>query len=289
MKMKSRILSNELKIMRSLNNRMNLTEKDKKYYLNLEKGYEGEIAFDQLTKKLQCDVYILNDLCLEYHNSVCQLDTLLILPKTIIIFELKNYAGDYHYEDEEFRMLKSNIEITNPVNQLKRSKTLLRSLLKENGIYFPVEGYVTFVNPEFTLYQAPIDASIILPTQLNRFINRINNTPSKLNHQHKQIYDLLMEMHLPESPYNRLPSYQFDQLEKGILCVSCYSIQTIIKLRGIFCEKCGYVETIDHGIMRSVAEFNLLFPDMKITTNHIHNWCNIVNSKKRLEEFYSKT
>ena len=53
MLLKSRTESHELLIMRSLNTRLELTEKEKFHYLNLEKGYEGEVNFDLLAESLQ--------------------------------------------------------------------------------------------------------------------------------------------------------------------------------------------------------------------------------------------
>ena len=165
MHLKLRVASNALRILRSLNTRMNLSANDKKHYLKLEKGYQGEEIFDQLTAKLQCDMYILNDLCLEFNHSVFQIDTVIISQKAIFPIEIKNYEGDYIYDSEEFRRISSDHEITNPLNQLKRSNSLFRSLLKSLKINLPIDGYVTFINPEFTLYQAP-----------SKYVNNFSNT-----------------------------------------------------------------------------------------------------------------
>ena len=62
---KSRTESTELLILGSLNIRMNLSDKDRQHYFNLKKGYEGEVIFDSLTEKLQCECLILNDLLLK--------------------------------------------------------------------------------------------------------------------------------------------------------------------------------------------------------------------------------
>lgn len=43
---KSRNEKDELKILRFLNARMNLSEAEKKRLYRLEKGYEGEVMFD---------------------------------------------------------------------------------------------------------------------------------------------------------------------------------------------------------------------------------------------------
>ncbi|GER65555.1 hypothetical protein BpJC7_17370 [Weizmannia acidilactici] len=97
---KDRTKSLELFIFKSLNRRMDLTEKDKQYYWNLEKGYEGERHLDLLTEKLECDCLVLNDLRLYLNNTTFQIDTLVITGETIYVFEVKNYEGDFYYEGE---------------------------------------------------------------------------------------------------------------------------------------------------------------------------------------------
>ena len=59
MLLKSRCESDELKKLRSLNIRMELTAKDKFNYLNLEKGYAGEVKFDQMTEDLREERFIM--------------------------------------------------------------------------------------------------------------------------------------------------------------------------------------------------------------------------------------
>ena len=174
---------------------MDLPSKDKKHYSYLEKGYKGEEIFDQLTLKLQNDLYILNDLCLEQNESFFQIDTLIISQHTIYPYEIKNYEGDYRYELGNFYPKLSKDEISNPLHQLNRSKLLLRPLLKSLGFYLPIEGDVAFVNPNFTLYQAPLNEPIIHPTQLNSLMKKLNEIPSKLTNRHKMLADQLISLH----------------------------------------------------------------------------------------------
>lgn len=164
---KSRMKTKELRILCSLNVRMELSSKDKQRLAYLEKGYQGEVFFDQLTSELKNDLQILNDLGLEHNKSYFQIDTLIISSHTIYPFEIKNFEGDYLYELGNFYPKLSKDEIRNPLHQLKRSKSLLRPLLKDLGTHLPIKGNVTFVNPNFTLYQAPLNEPIIHPTQLN--------------------------------------------------------------------------------------------------------------------------
>ncbi|MFS0576151.1 NERD domain-containing protein [Sporosarcina sp. 179-K 3D1 HS] len=280
--LKPRALANEMKILRSLQRKMSLLQQDGKRHMHLEKGWQGEQRFDQLLmERLQNVGYLLHDLCLEQNHSVFQIDTLLISEKGILLFEIKNYEGDYVYGAENFRILPSDQEILNPLHQLNRSITLFRSLLSKLKIQLPVKGYIAFVNPQFTLYEAPVNAPIILPSQLHRFLERINQNPSLLSRQHRELADHLLEMHLPISPYARMPDYHFQHLGKGILCNTCHSF--MIKTgRKIVCNKCGYDESVENSIMRSIEELTLLFPDQRITTSIIQQWCRIIDSRKTI-------
>jgi Nuclease-related domain len=280
---KTRMKSKELMTLISLNARMELSIKDKQHYANLEKGYQGEVVFDQLTSKLENDLYILNDLCLEHNKSFFQIDTLIISQQTIYPYEVKNFEGDYRYELGNFYPKLSKDEIKNPLDQLKRSKALFRPLLKNLGFQFPIEGSLTFVNPNFTLYQAPLNEPIIHPTQLNCLMKKLNEIPSKLTNRHKMLADQLISMHQTDSPYTRLPFYTYNRLQKGIICAVCHSLNCSMDRRDkIVCRTCGHQETIESAVLRSVEEIVLLFPDMQITTNLVYEWCRVIESKKQI-------
>jgi hypothetical protein len=128
---KARIESDEIKIWRILNSRMHLTVDEQKNFLYLEKGFAGEVQFDLYTEKVQSKPLILNDLLLESNKSKFQIDSTLMFPKTIYVFEVKNIEGDYIYENGNFSALYGKgKEIKNPLDQLKRIKSLLRQLLQ---------------------------------------------------------------------------------------------------------------------------------------------------------------
>ena len=252
---KSRVRSKELRVLSSLNVRMELFLKDKQRLAYLEKGYKGEVFFDQLTSELKNDLYILNDLGLEQNKTFFQIDTLIISQHTIYPYEVKNYEGDYRYESGNFYPKLSKNEISNPLHQLKRSKLLLRPLLKDLGFHLPIEGDVTFVNPNFTLYQAPLKEPIIHPTQLNSLMKRLNEIPSKLTNRHKTLADQLTSLHQIDNPFTRYPPYSFGHLKKGVICGNCHLL--IIPGEGkmmIICGTCGHMETVDFAVLRCVEE-----------------------------------
>jgi len=286
--LKTRRESEELRILTFLDNRMMLSDQEKNYYLNLKKGYEGELAFDQYIEELECDCLILNDLLFKVNNTVFQIDSLLILSDCLYLFEVKNYEGDYYYESDKIINKKSKNEIVNPLNQLSRTDSLFRQLLQSLGFNFRMEAWVTFINPEFILYQAPLNKPIIFSPQMKRFLKNIETHSSKLTKRHKILSEKLLSLHIERSPYSQLPTYDFDSLQKGIRCTYCNSLSLFIEGRNCVCLKCGLKEKTSQAILRSVKEFKVLFPNEKITTNKIFDWCKIVPNKKRIWEVLDK-
>jgi hypothetical protein len=278
--LKGRSESDELMTMRYLHKRMELTEKEKFYYFNLEKGYEGEGKFDLLVESLQGERYIINDLLLEVNNSYFQIDTLIISQGVIHLLDIKNFQGDCYLESDKLYSVTTNREFKNPADQLKRSTTLFRLLLQNLKQNYLVEPSVIFINPEFTLYQAPMDQPFILPTQINRFLNDLNIAPSMLNDGHNKLAQNLISLHQTKNPFNTLPKYNYDTLQKGIYCKSCMSFQIFIKNNNFVCGSCEGLEKFEPAILRNVEEFKLLFPDRKITTQSIYAWCKVELNKR---------
>lgn len=270
-----------------MNKRMKLTEDEQMYYLNQEKGFQGEVQFDRLTEKLQRDCHILNDLQLESNKSSFQLDSSLIFQETYSLFDVKNFEGEYVYGDEYFKT-PSGRDIQNPLDQLKRSKLLLSNLLQSVGSKLTVEAYVIFINPQFTLFQTPPDLPFVLPTQLDRFMRKLDQKPSRLNQSHKNLADKLISLHQTVPPKIQLPNYSYETVKKGLTCCKCDSFSVMIVGKKLICGKCGVEEMVTVAVMRNVEEFKLLFPERKITTNVILEWCGVVDSRKRISRVLGK-
>jgi hypothetical protein len=281
---KKRSIPPELLLLKSIRARMNVLEKTENQINTLEKGYNGEKMFDQRLEKLSLDCLIINDLLLETANTHYQIDSFLITQPKIHIFEVKNFEGDYQIEGNLMRLI-SGMEIKNPLIQLSRSESLFRQLLQQHGFNLKVEAHLVFINPEFYLYGASSDLPIIFPSQLERFMNQLNSQSSKLGGKHHSLAKKLMGLHVKDSPFTLLPDYSFDGLAKGILCVGCYSgFMKNVDHHYLTCEKCHFVENMESAILRSVKEFSLLFPDRKITTNAIYEWCNVIKSKATIRK-----
>jgi len=279
MLIKPREIPAELAILRILNARMNLTEKEKLHYYILEKGYEGEVKFDSLTKNLQNEHLITNDLLLDYNYSTFQIDSLIHFQKSLYLIDVKNFEGDYIFKSDDFYNVAGK-PTKDPLAQLKRCELLLSQLNHQYGYNFTIESYLVFINPEFTLYHAPENQQIILPTQVNRFIKKLNTIPSKLTDKHIKLAKHLVSLHQRDNPFTRLPSYNYDQLKKSLTCVTCNSFSLHVGRSKFTCNICSCVEEVESAVIRCVGELRILFSDKKITTRFVYEWCGGILSEK---------
>lgn len=256
---KPRLKPQELALLESLKNRMELSDEMKTTYYNQLKGWEGERRFDALLEKYKGGSTVLNDLLLQSNQTTFQVDSLLIEGEALHLYEIKNYEGDFYYEKDRFYKRNNKVEINNPITQLKRTESSLSQLVHKLGYSIPIVPQVVFVNPEFTLFQAPLHLPCIYPPQLNRYVKSLEKNISQGKKQHRVLAEKLQSLHMDESPYRRIPSYTYDELKKGILCYKCDSLITSTECSMIKCEACGHTESLVDAVVRSVEEFSCFF------------------------------
>lgn len=279
----------ELQLLSLLRPRINLSDKYRMSYENLKKGFDGEWKFFKLLEKgLHADCISLFGLRFEFNQTEFQIDSLLIFQGKIYLFEVKNFGGDYYVKEDKWYTVASGIEIRNPLHQLKRCELLFRQFLQQLGYNIQIESYIVYVNSEFFLYQAPFNQSLVFPNQLMRFVKKLNNNTGKISRKHKNLANQLAQRHIPRSSHERLPEYTYENLEKGIVCNGCHEFLTNLNQTSLRCINCGNKELVDHAVIRSVKEFHTLFPDRRITTTAIHEWCKIIESKKTIRRILKK-
>jgi hypothetical protein len=286
---KSRSESQELGVLRSLNARANLSEQGKYTYLSAEKGYEGEVLFDKLViPAVDGDMVFLNDLLLEHQGSEFQIDSLGISGRKIYLFEVKYFEGDFLIDQEKWRA-PSGKEIKNPRLQMARAESLLRQVTEHIGFRYPVESYLLFINPEFHLDNPPGKTnSIVYPAQLNRFIRRIQNRSLNISKPEIRLAEKLLSLHKEESEHSRIPEYSFEELRKGIICNECGDFNQFLNHSTLTCTACGNREKCQNAILRTIEEFKLLFPELKVKANTIFEFCEIIGSKRTITRVLCK-
>jgi len=286
---KPRIESPELLIFRILSSRTDLSEKAYQHYLSLEKGFIGEKKFDDWSNTFLEEWTFINDLLLEHRNSFFQLDSIGVTQNELYLFDVKNYEGDYVIKDDVWQTT-TGLEIKNPLHQLQRCETLLRRFLQEHGFTMKIKPFLIFIHPHFTLYNAPLDPCIVLPTQIETFFKKLQSVIVNNGHKQKKLAEILISAHHPSYPNSLLPSYEYNELAKGSVCIKC---QSLIEVRTaeqskFVCPHCHYKESNQAVILRSFRELKLLFPDKKITSTVINDWCNGIIGIRTIQRILAK-
>lgn len=285
---KERKESDELKLFTSLNSRKCLSEKEKQYHHKLKKGFEGELEFDKRIRGFSEGWLFLNDLLLEHNNAFFQIDSLGICQNDVYLFDIKYHEGDYVVNGDTWQSTSGKV-IKNPIHQLQRCQSSLRRFLQDRSLNFSVKPYLIFNHPTFTLYQAPLDPAIVFPTQLTRFIENLRNVNGSVGARQQRLAEVLLSSHHEKYPNPFIPKYDYDELRKGIVCSECESMKVVfVKQRFIVCEECSHSEKTEAAILRGVEEFRLLFPERKVNTTEIYEWCGGIVNKKTIQRILTR-
>lgn len=165
-----------LNVLEILNKRRKLTRELQRLLDRLTAGYNGELQFSKVLKaKLYSIPIPLFNLHLKINGSECQIDSLIVFQNELILFEIKNYQGDFFIEKDNWYTL-SRREIKNPLHQLHRTDLLLRQFLYQHQSPLKVRSFIIFIHPEFHLYQASIDIPIV-PYSIKTFYPTTSKHP----------------------------------------------------------------------------------------------------------------
>ncbi|HLR15824.1 MAG TPA: nuclease-related domain-containing protein [Bacillota bacterium] len=279
--------SQSLQALDALKRRGELSQVNQSTFHRLTSGYQGEQLFYNLLKKgLHSHPITLFDVQLNIQGGTCQIDAMLIFQHEILLFEVKNFNGEYVIQDDRWYTLDKK-SIRNPLHQLQRTELLLQQYFNSQQVILPVKSYLIFIHPEFTLYNAPHNLPIILPSQLNRFIRQLDNIPCRIGEQHHDISRLLRSNHSQVSPFEQAIEFTEDTLKTGILCEKCSGTMEEYNLRKVSCPHCSRVEDFAPAIFRGIEDFYYLFPNRQITVKNIYDWLHHSVSKHKIRKTLS--
>lgn len=110
-------------------------------------------------------------------------------------------------------------------------------------------------------------------SQIEQLLKQANALPNFPNHQHQHLLKVLNENKCPDIRFDDIPDYSFENLKKGIYCATCGSLSLAFERNNARCKACQSTDKIADMLVRSVYEYTVLFPDMKIKPVLINEWC----------------
>ena len=265
-------------IYEALAKRMKLGQADQYYLLNREGGFRGECGLDVFTDALDSRCLVLNDLQLRHNRISIQIDTLVICPDKLLVYETKNHKGDHLWGPLTFRK-PSGATMENPSLQLNRTMARLGVLLAELKIEMPIEGFVVFINPEFNLLSNRKIEEYLLPGQIPRHFQNFR-VKGEIRPEQQRLADALIRMHNPRHFSEELPEIDYGKLRKELFCLDCGSAVRLDGVKSVYCPVCKKRRRTTKTILHNVEEFRLLFPDAKVTTPRMAEWCGMDNKDR---------
>lgn len=276
---KERSKSKTLRLYESLAQRMKLSTEDYLYYRGIASGHTGECNLDTPLRALTSDCLIVNDLQLYNGKSEFQIDSLVLKGGKLLVLDVKNYTGINQWSPYYFKR-PNDRWLENPLLQLEKMKARFGIHLHNLGYDLIPEYRVLFVNPEFTLTGTDRVPEFVLPSELPGFLRQLNQPAPPVTAAEWELARKLMAGHDPDYMARKRPKYSLAKLKRGILCPNCAVLGMALKGHRLSCYSCGHQLSVQEGIRESVAEFRLLFPDTKVTTQAITDWCGGVSSDR---------
>lgn len=274
--------SETLLLLESLAIRMASNEQLEKYLMREGKGHTGERQLLNELKKLNTEHMILSDLYFETHSGQkFQIDHLLVIGNVLFIYEVKNYEGEWNYGNELFTK-GTNFSCPNPLIQLTRTKNCFKQFLQDLSLAnCEVKAAVVFINSHFTLFNVPVGKPLLLPTQIHHHIQTMDQFPPITDSLRVVVQELLRNKAKAEPFRKNIPLYRFEELKKGIRCRACGDIVVPLNTKFYRCSNCSSTGNLTQAILDAAREFQLLFPNMKLTVSSLYEWCGKSCAKQR--------
>lgn len=257
-------------------------DRDQQMQLDKErKGKIGEYYLKSLLEtKLHPEIAVISDYRFEVNGSECQIDFLILLNQSCIIIEVKNYYGDFEIRPDGFYRLNPLRKIKHPFSQVERAEIMLHSHLKRLKLDLNIKYYVVFVNEQFSLYCLTKDMPVVMASQLNRFLESLNE--EIYDKKHEYTVNRLEEGRLLKSRYEHELKLDFYKAKKGLVCQYCSGRLEVDTYKQLKCQSCETREEIESAIGRSITELETLFPDDKITLRRLLEWIDNTYSPSKL-------
>lgn len=262
-----RLMSPEFLYYKALEKRAELDFEEKRNLYNIEKGFEGECLYDKIFDEIGHDnVYILRDLYLKAGKSITQFDSIIISIDRVVVNEIKNYSGDYHYENNGWyrngRQLKDNAH-----NQLSRVKGKIIQLRDDANMHFDVDGAVIFMGDDFRLTTKSdyIWSETVMRNQLRNYFRQFKK--ERMGDEAKSIVYLIKNS-IAENPYFE-EAGDIARMQRGLYCGECGSFELIKSRFQFTCPSCGSIESNETHLLRTMSDHKYLFFNQPITKQSI--------------------
>lgn len=209
-----------------------------------EAGLEGERRLIYFLSEITGPVRILHDLRLPFPNGFTyfQIDTLLITPSLLLIFEAKHIHGKLQFNRHTKQLLRGIHHFPDPITQVLRHKTGLERWLDQP---MPIKCAVVLTHPAAQLSLIPEDSPdrefLLFPTDIPQKIAEWHDTSPAtlpLNDIHRLVA-ILLKHNCPYDP-DIMERFQIqpELIHRGIQCGDCMKWTVKRVKKSWVCQRC---------------------------------------------------
>lgn len=272
--------------METLAGRAELGEKETFDLGRHRSGYEGEMAYDTVFDEVGHDhLYIFRDIWLRIDNGDVQFDSLIVADNILIVNEIKNYSGNYTFENAVWKVRGRQIS-EDPVSQINRAAGKLVKLRNETGFQFDIQKEIIFINPYFIFALGDTGSSnlFVMRNRLKQYFRSLHNNTAGRS---AKVLSEEVVKRIIEDPYP-VPVTDCSRLKLGVNCWRCGGYDIYMKRFSTFCRECRYSEPVERLIVRSVIEYAVLFPEEAVTKKKIVDFLDGLIDLQRTQRLMKK-
>ncbi|WOV87996.1 nuclease-related domain-containing protein [Sporosarcina oncorhynchi] len=193
-------------------------------------GFAGELNFDKHINEFRPSypIALLHDVCLLQNGVYFQMDSVMILPDRILIFEVKNLAGTLRVKTNPTQFIQEHYEerkvINSPITELDRKKIFLELWLKERGFNIPIKGIVALAFTNELHNENQMDTILAFTQEIPIILYDMKVSDELINRI--EMKKLAVEMINAHQEYNPLPlcrtmNIPREEILSGVICQNC--------------------------------------------------------------------
>lgn len=264
-------LPSRLEVLRELQKREALDKSLKEEWYRLETGNLGEQAVLNEIRAFGADHWkVLKNVWLE-HYGVFESDLLLITSCGLHTFEVKNYNGDFDYNNNQCFLNGYKIG-HNAISQAQKAATNLQQLFESAFCPVPVRGGLIFAGKhcDVNIQHSIDDLDILMFHQLRNHLEEIAKQDRGCSINEDQILQIIEE-HETQNPFSPEPISDDIKwrVKKGVLCAHCGSFEVDTSKAIFTCKSCGMRESRENAIVRTICEYGVIHFDKDLVLSHL--------------------
>lgn len=218
-------------------------------------GYGGELNFDKHINEFR-PTYpygLLHDICLLYNGIYFQMDSVLIQPDKIIVFEIKNLGGKLTVKANPTQFIQEvNGErkiIQSPITELERKIIFMDRWLKKKGIDIPIKGMIGLAYTNELYIEEETSTEILFTHEIPiRLYNML--IADEILNRNKMI-EIARDMVDAHCEYNPFPltktlNIAKEDITPGIICPKCNREGMRWHLKKWHCTSCLHRDVDSH-------------------------------------------